>query len=151
MKISTKGTYGLEALVDLALHESEGPVSLKNIAERGGFSEAYILQIFLVLRRADIVTSIRGSQGGYTLSRSPSEISVGDVLEALEGPLAPVSCIIKDCKNPCNRYDRCVTRNLWERIMGELSMLSRSISIADLVHSYYEINLNRHHKSDYSI
>jgi Rrf2 family cysteine metabolism transcriptional repressor len=94
MKISTKGRYGLEALVALALHQGEGPVSLKSISERCGLSEAYILQIFLVLRRAGIVTSTRGAQGGYMLSREPLQITAGEVLVALEGPLSPVSCKI---------------------------------------------------------
>lgn len=149
MKISTKGQYGLEALVDLALHVSEGPVSLKKIAERCGLSEAYILQIFLVLRRAGVVSSVRGVQGGYVLAKSPSDISVKEVLEALEGPLVPVSCIIKDCKNPCSRFEMCVTRTLWEKIAARVSELSVSITIMDLMKSYYEINMKPN--TDYSI
>lgn len=149
MKISTKGQYGLEAIVDLALHVSEGPVSLKNIAERCGLSEAYILQIFLVLRRAGIISSVRGTQGGYILVKSPSDITVKDVLETLEGPLVPVSCIVKGCKNPCSRFDLCVTRVLWEKIAANLGALSESITIMDLMNFYYEMNMKPH--MDYSI
>ncbi|HHY64233.1 MAG TPA: Rrf2 family transcriptional regulator, partial [Clostridiaceae bacterium] len=89
MQISTKGRYGLHALVDLALHGSGQPETIKNIAERCRLPEEYILQIFVVLRRAGIVKSVRGSRGGYILAKAPSEITVGDVLTSLEGPLAP--------------------------------------------------------------
>jgi|GEM_PF-39971 len=136
MKISTKGRYGLEALLDLAIHSSEGHASIKNISERCGMSETYILQIFLVLRRAGIVESVRGAQGGYMLARDPSEITVGDVLTALEGPLAPVACIVEGTDHPCDRYENCTTRGLWESIMNTLSDVANSITIEDLVKCY---------------
>lgn len=136
MKISTKGRYGLEAIVDLAINSSQGHVNLKSISERCGLSEAYILQIFLVLRRSGIVDSIRGSQGGYVLSRDPSEITVADVLTALEGPLAPVDCIIEGTKHPCDRFENCTTRGLWESIMITLTGVANSITIEDLIECY---------------
>ena len=123
MKISTRGQYGLEALIYLALNSSVEPVSIKNIAQYCGMSEAYILQIFLVLRRAGIVSSIRGAQGGYMLSREPSEISVKEILEILEGPLALVECIVEECEEPCIRYEMCSTRFLWEKIRERLILL----------------------------
>lgn len=138
MKISTKGRYGLEAIVDLAIHLSEGHVNLKSISERCGMSEAYILQIFLMLRRAGIVESIRGSQGGYTLSRAPSEITVGHVLTALEGPLAPVACVAEKAEHACERYGNCPTRGFWESIMLALNDVADSITIEDLVDCYKE-------------
>lgn len=136
MKISTKGKYGLEAIVDLAVHSSQGHESLKNIAERCGISEAYILQIFLVLRRAGIVDSVRGAQGGYVLAKDPAEIKVGDVLVVLEGPFAPVECIIDGTKHPCDRYANCATRGLWESIMTTLSEIANSVTIKDLIDCY---------------
>jgi len=139
LKISTKGRYGLEAIVDLAIHSSEGRVNLKSIAERCEMSEAYILQIFLVLRRAGIVDSIRGAQGGYVLSRDPSQITVGDILTVLEGPLAPVPCIAeksKRAKTTCNRFDNCTARNFWESVMNTLNEVANSITIEDLVKCY---------------
>jgi len=138
LKISTKGRYGLEAIVDLAIHLSEGHVNLKSISERCGMSEAYILQIFLMLRRAGIVESIRGSQGGYTLSRAPSEITVGHVLTALEGPLAPVACVAEKAEHACERYGNCPTRGFWESIMLALNDVADSITIEDLVDCYKE-------------
>ncbi len=136
MKISTKGKYGLEALLDLAIHSFGGHVSLKSISERCGISEAYILQIFLILRRAEIVKSIRGAQGGYFLAKELSKITVGDILNALEGPLAPVECVIEGTKNPCNRYENCITRELWENIMHSLNDFVNSVTIENLIENY---------------
>ena len=136
LKISTKGRYGLEALVDLAIHSSEGHVSLKSISERCGMSEAYILQIFLVLRRGGIVESIRGAQGGYVLAKDPSEITVGDVLRTLEGPLAPVSCVAEKGEHYCEKYSTCATRGFWESMMNGLNDVANSITIEDLVECY---------------
>lgn len=136
MRISTKGRYGLEAVLDLAIHASEGQVNLKSISERSGISEAYILQIFLILKRAGIVDSIRGAQGGYILAKDPSLISVGDVLIALEGPLAPVACIVKGVKHPCDRYDHCATKLLWEGIMNGVTNLVNGMTIEELAGNY---------------
>lgn len=136
MKISTKGRYGLEALLDLAINSSQGHVSLRSIAERCGMSEAYILQIFLTLRRAGIVNSIRGAQGGYVLTKNPIEITVGEILIALEGPLAPVACIVEGAEPICDRCESCATRGLWENIMYSLTDLANSITLADLVTCY---------------
>lgn len=139
MKISTKGRYGLEALVDLAIHSSEGCVNLKSISERCEISEAYILQIFLILRRAGIVESIRGAQGGYLLAKNPSEITVGDVLTALEGPLVPVACITGKKESICERHGKCATFGFWESVMNALNEVVYSITINDLV-EYYQNN-----------
>lgn len=136
LKITTKGRYGLEALVDLAIHSSEGHVSIKSISERCGMSEAYILQIFLVLRRAGIVESIRGAQGGYFLAKSPSEITVREVLTTLEGPLAPVACVTDTAAHACEMYNNCVTRGFWEIVMNTLNEVTNSITIEDLVKCY---------------
>lgn len=135
MHISTKGRYGLLALVDLATHYSGEPISLKNIAERCQLSEEYILQIFLILRRAGIVRSKRGSRGGYVLAKDQSDITVWDVLTALEGPLAPTACISGKSKDSCGRYDHCVTRILWKKIMVGINEVTNSITIEDLVNT----------------
>lgn len=133
MKISTKGRYGLEAVVDMALHAAGSHVNLSSISERCGISEAYLLQIFIVLRRAGVVDSIRGAQGGYVLARDPAEITVADVLIALEGPLSPVVCITELAKVPCDMYEACTTRSLWESIMTGLTEVARSRTIQDLM------------------
>lgn len=149
MRISTRGQYGLEALVDLALKSMSCPVSLKSIANDCGLSESYILQIFQILRKAGILTSVRGAQGGYMLSRDPSQISVRQVLEALEGPLTPVYCIAKDCNDPCSQYKMCAARMLWEKVKKSLDSLVDSITLSDLVRNVYEINAREN--PDYSI
>ncbi|BDG60589.1 RrF2 family transcriptional regulator [Caldinitratiruptor microaerophilus] len=87
MRLSTKGRYGVKALFELAYHYGSGPLSLKEIADRQGLSEHYLEQIAAPLRRAGLVTSVRGAQGGYTLGRPPETITVGEILRALEGPL----------------------------------------------------------------
>lgn len=133
MHISTKGRYGLEALVDLAIHYSGKPVSLKSIAERCHLSEEYILQIFIILRKAGIVRSRRGTRGGYVLAKDQSDITVGNVLTALEGPLAPTACISGKKEKACSRYEYCVTRILWEKIMTGIYEVADSITIKDLV------------------
>jgi len=142
MQISTKGRYGLLALVDMALHYSGQPESIKNIAERCRLSEEYILQIFVILRRAGIVKSIRGSRGGYVLAGDPSDITVGDVLTALEGPLSPTACILGKKEHSCSRYEKCVTRILWEKIKTGIYEVINSITIGDLVKSCKSIPIN---------
>lgn len=86
VKLSTKGKYGVKALFELAMHEGAGPVSLKLIAERQGLSEHYLEQLVAPLRKAGLVNSVRGAQGGYVLGRPAAQVSVGDILRVLEGP-----------------------------------------------------------------
>ena len=109
MKISTKGRYGLRAVIDIAIHGDSEPVSLSDIAVREDISVSYLEQLIAKLRRADIVTSVRGAKGGYSLAKPKNEISVGDVLRALEGDLAPVTAqkSLKTevpAKNPNNAF-----------------------------------------------
>lgn len=136
MKISTKGRYGLEALVDLAIHSSQNCVSIKSISGRCGISEAYILQIFLALRRAGIIESIRGAQGGYILAKEPSKITVGSVLTVLEGPLAPVVCLDNRKDSSCEWTGKCAARGFWEEIMRIVEEVAVSITVEDLVKCY---------------
>src|SRR3712207_5605044 len=93
MKLSTKGRYGVRAMVDLAINYSESPVSIKSIAGRQNISELYLEQLFSPLRKAKLIKSVRGAQGGYVLSKHPKEISVSDIIDVLEGPIEISSCI----------------------------------------------------------
>lgn len=133
MKISTKGRYGLEAMLDLAINASQGHVTLKSISERQGISENYLEQLFMILRKQGMVASIRGKHGGYKLARDPADITVAQVLSALEGPLAPVDCIVDDNSPLCDQLENCVTRVLWKRVMDTLTNVVDNITIADLV------------------
>ncbi|HEX2925770.1 MAG TPA: Rrf2 family transcriptional regulator [Ruminiclostridium sp.] len=133
MKVSTKGRYGLRAIVDLAAHESEGQVSLKSVAERQGLSENYLEQLFSSLKKSGLVKSIRGAQGGYLLAKSAEKITVGDILRSLEGTLCPVECIDPDVPTSCDRSDVCVTADVWAKIRDKINEVVDSITLADLV------------------
>ena len=92
MKLSTKGRYGLRALIDLAQYSGEAPVSITSISDRQNISERYLEQLMSMLKKGDLVKSLRGAGGGYVLARDAADISVGDILRALEGSLDPVEC-----------------------------------------------------------
>jgi Rrf2 family transcriptional regulator, cysteine metabolism repressor len=141
MKLSTKGRYGLLAMIDLALHNSEGQISLKYIAERQGISENYLEQLFAVLRKAGLVKSTRGAQGGYVLIQVPELITVGAVLRALEGSLAPVDCVFENDPTKCDRSEICVTKLIWEKIRDRVNDVVDSITLGDLVDEYRKLNL----------
>jgi len=142
MKFSTKGRYGLKAMVDLAAHNDEGQVVLKSIAERQGLSESYLEQLFAVLKKAKLIKSIRGSQGGYSLALSPDKITVADILNALEGVLIKTKCIIENGKSSCSRFDYCVTKNVWIKIQKEIDNVTNNITLQQLVEDFNEINKN---------
>ncbi|MBP2649377.1 MAG: cymR 1 [Firmicutes bacterium] len=134
MKLSTKGRYGVMAMFDLALHYGQGPISLKSVAQRQGISEHYLEQLMGVLRKAGYVKSIRGAQGGYTLTRDPAQITVGEIVRIMEGPIAPVDCLLAASKNNeyCNRAQTCVTRGVWAKVRDSITAVVDSITLADL-------------------
>lgn len=132
MKLSTKGRYGLRALIDLALYSEEEPVSIQSIAKRQNISESYLEQLVRKMRTAGLVVSVRGAGGGYQLAKPASEISVGDVLRALEGNLDAVSCSAGSGQG-CEGADLCVTRYVWERINESITQAVDSIGIDQLV------------------
>jgi Rrf2 family protein len=137
MKLSTKGRYGLMAMLDLATHSSEGQqVALKSIAERQELSENYLEQLFSSLKKANLVTSVRGAQGGYMLASDMHSISVGDILRALEGSLSPVECVDNDSSSNCSKYDFCVTRALWERMRDSINNVVDTTTLGYLVDEY---------------
>ncbi|HRN17825.1 MAG: Rrf2 family transcriptional regulator [Trueperaceae bacterium] len=130
MWVSTKAQYGMRALVEVALGGSE-PTSLRTVAERQLLSHQYLEQIFAVLRKAGIVESVRGAHGGYRVARPLEEIDSLEVVELLEGSVAPVSCIV-DAAN-CVRVGMCSTESLWRRVDSAVRQVLRSTSLADLV------------------
>ncbi len=140
MKLSTKGRYGLRALVDLAVHSEEGIVSIQSIANRQNISVSYLEQLVGKMRRAGIVTSVRGAAGGYRLAKSPSTISVGDVLRALEGDLEAVDCPGNDEIPTCEAAPKCVTKYVWKRINDSISQAVDTIMIEELVQESKKIN-----------
>ena len=108
MKLSTKGRYGLRAMIDLARYSEVEPVSINSIAARQNISERYLEQLVALLRKAGLVKSIRGATGGYILAKDAAEISVGDILRALEGSLEPVKCAAFYSEEGCMASDGCI-------------------------------------------
>ena len=138
MKLSTKGRYGIHAMYDLALHADGGPQPIKAIAERQGIPEAYLEQLMGVLKREGLVDSTRGAQGGYTLSRPAGEISVGEVLRALEGGLNLVECLKED--DACGRACACPSRIVYQKLRDGLNQVADSISIQDMIEDYTRVS-----------
>lgn len=133
MKITTKGRYGLRALIDLAQYSEIEPVSISNIAARQSISERYLEQLMTLLKKAGLIKSIRGAGGGYVLAKEMSEISVGDVLRALEGSLEPVECAAFHQESSCEAADGCVTKYVWRRINESINQTVNEISLKQLV------------------
>lgn len=139
MKLSTKGRYGLRAIVDLAVNQQQGPVSISSIAARQSLSENYLEQLMSRLKKAELVRSVRGAQGGYVLQRDPEKISVGDVLRALEGDITPVACIgIDGMEGGCSSAHTCVTKYVWQRINESVNDTVNHIFLDALIHESRE-------------
>lgn len=133
MKLSTKGRYGVKAMVDLAINYGVQPISIKSISERQHISEYYLEQLFSTLRKSGLIKSIRGARGGYVLNRIPEEITVAEVMYVLEGPIE-----ISDCleNGSCNNIESCATRLLWERVKNSLDNVLKSTTLSDMVIDY---------------
>ena len=129
LKITTKGRYGLRALIDLAQYSEIEPVSISSIATRQGISERYLEQLMTLLKKAQLVKSIRGAGGGYVLAKDMNEISVGDVLRALEGSLEPVECAAFSGQDSCEAAGGCVTKYVWQRINESINRTVDEISL----------------------
>ena len=132
MKISTKGRYALRMMLDLAEHQKDGYVALKDVAARQGISKKYLEQIVPILNRSDVLQTNRGFQGGYRLARKPKDYTVGEILRLTEGSLAPVDCLSGD-KNPCTRQMDCVTLRLWRELDEAISGVVDKYTLEDLV------------------
>lgn len=132
MKISTKGRYALRVIIDLATTDTNKYTSIKTISERQKISEKYLEQIISALNKNGLVKSTRGAQGGYRLTKSPEEYTVGMILRSIEGSLAPVSCL-EDDENQCPRCNDCVTLYVWEKIYEAVNEVVDKITIQDLI------------------
>ena len=132
MKLSTRGRYGLRALIDLAVNSETESVSISSIALRQGISEAYLEQLMAKLKKAGLVVSIRGAQGGYKLARPAKQISVGDVLRALEGNLDAVQCAGLS-EEGCQGAQLCVSKYVWQRINESIARTVDEIKLDTFV------------------
>lgn len=131
MNFSTKGRYGLRAMIDLAVH-SEEAVPISSIAARENISECYLEQLAAKLKKAGLVVSTRGAQGGYRLARPSSEISVGDVLRALEGSVNAVECPGLLEEESCQNSECCAARSVWQKINDSITKAVDDIDLAQL-------------------
>lgn len=126
MKVSTKGDYGIRALIELAHHYGDPrPTQSAEIAARQNIPESYLEQLLTTLRRAGFIRSVRGPQGGHTLIRNPKELRVSEVIEALEGSIMPIDCL--DEASTCSRSGGCAQREMWQAVReAVLSVLERT-------------------------
>ena len=132
VNITSKGRYALRVMIDLAQHPDEGFVSLKTVAERQGISMKYLEMIVSSLKKGELLESTRGKEGGYRLSRSPADYSVGEILRCLEDNLAPVACI-KDGEIQCEKAAACITVPMWKELDDITNAYLDSVSLNDLL------------------
>ena len=132
MKISTKGRYALRMLLDLAEHNNDGFVALKDIAQRQGISKKYLEQIVPILNRSEILQTNRGFQGGYKLAQAPNKYTIGTILRLTEGSLAPVSCLDQS-PSQCERSNECVTLPIWQGLNKVINDYLDNITLQDVL------------------
>ncbi|MCS7283418.1 MAG: Rrf2 family transcriptional regulator [Anaerolineae bacterium] len=132
MRLSTRGRYAVRAMLDLALHQGEGLVPRAAIARRQGLSPTYIAHLFRRLERAGLVEGVKGPGGGYRLRRHPAEISVGEIIRVVEGPIALVHCVTPEGQKRCRRAADCVTRGLWREVSEALAEMLDRVTLQDL-------------------
>lgn len=144
MKLTTKGRYAVTAMLDLALHHGQGPINLSDISSRQDISLSYLEQLFSRLRKQGLVASSRGPGGGYSLGRESSEISVSDVIRAVDENVDATRC---HGKKNCHGEDRCLTHELWEELSDQITSFLSDISLASLVErrSVRQVSEKREH------
>lgn len=131
MKLSTRARYGIHAMVDLAEHCGMGPQSIKDIAQRQGIPEQYLEQLMALLRREGFVKSFRGAQGGYLLDMEPVEITMGALMNVLEGPISFAQCL--DDEGACDKACACPSRRVWERLSQSIDDVLYSVTLKDMI------------------
>lgn len=136
MRLSTKGRYAVRAMLELALRQDAGSVQTRDIARVQGISLKYLERLLATLRSAGLVQSRRGANGGFILARATGEITMLDIVTAVEGSLAPVECV--DDQRKCKRIDHCAARYLWTKLKQAVDTTLRDISLADLVRIHHD-------------
>ncbi len=131
LRLSTKGQYGVRAMFEIARGCTRGPITIKEISEKQDVSISYLEQILNTLRKAEIIRSVKGPGGGYMLNREPSEISIGEILRVLEGPVAITSCL--DPREGCVRVEGCVTHLLWKSLGEKIEAFLDTMTLEDLL------------------
>jgi Rrf2 family protein len=155
VRLTTKSRYGARAIFDLAYHSSGVPVQIKDISKRQQIPQRYLEQIFHKLKGAKIVKSVRGPGGGYLLARSPENITVGDIIQAMREPIDPVFCVDdeKETTKKCDRTEECVTRQVWKEAGEKITEYFDSITVDDLCERAKNMGIKKDmkHPYDYSI
>jgi Rrf2 family protein len=146
MKLSTRTRYGVRLMLDLAQKHGSGPVLLKDIAHEEDLSEKYLSLIVLPLKASGLIKALRGASGGYTLSREPTDITLKEIVESLEGKIFLVDCLT-DPKT-CTRSGICATRDVWQIVADKMTEVLESMTLADLVRTSREKSGT---SSDYNI
>ena len=134
MKISTKGRYGLRILIDLATHDPGKPRLIRDIAQSQQISEKYISRLVIDLRRAKLVRSVRGINGGFHLAKAPEQITLLEILETMEGPISVVDCVRSPEK--CKRQSLCPARDIWQKLNDGIRDLTAKITLDDILNAY---------------
>ena len=147
MKLNAKGRYSVTAMLDVALHQGEGPVPLSYVAQRQGISQTYLEQLFLHLRRAGLVKSVRGMRGGYLLARALSSISVAEVIGAVNERFDATRC---GGRENCQNNEPCLTHGLWEELSREVERFLSGVSLEDML-NWREVRKVAHRQSTHTM
>src|SRR5829696_314124 len=134
MKVSSRGEYGVRAMVSLAKSYGQGPMSITAMAKDSSVPYAYLEQLIVPLRKAGLVESKRGAQGGYQLTRKPSDIRVGEIYRVMEGPVAPMDCVSEnEADQTCPLIEGCETRPVWMKVRDSIATAIDSVTLGDLI------------------
>ena len=140
MKLTTKGRYAVMAMADLALFKDSGPINLTDISLRQNISLAYLEQIFIKLKKNNLVKSIRGARGGYVLETSPEDIKISNIIAAVDEKVKTLNCK-KDSKKGCNnKSSKCITHNLWDQLDQHINSFFEKVKLQDLVKKNQNLN-----------
>lgn len=132
MRFSVKSEYAVTAVLDMALHAEKGPVHVRAIAKRQSIPVRFLEQVMASLKKAGLVESIRGAQGGYILSRDPKTINVAQIVEAIEGPITPMDCTAGMLEYRCLQMNGCVIKGVWEDVRRAITNVLSQISVEDI-------------------
>lgn len=133
MRLTTKGRYGVRAMLELALNFREGPIPAKKISQKEGIPVSYLEQIFYLLGKAGLVKSVRGREGGFLLAKPPGKIKITHILEAVKESMTPVFCVNEGGDKECVRVKTCVAKALWKRLDDKIREVLNAITLKDLL------------------
>lgn len=148
MRFTAKTEYAVRAIIEIALTETEQkPAQVREIASRQAIPERFLEQVMAALKKAGLIESIRGAQGGYRLAKHPEKITLADIIQAIEGPMQVMECLAEDFDNPkCNQADLCAVRDVWKSVQSALLEALDSITLAKLTSKYKGLNNSKYAK-----